>query len=453
MSPRNELEEWLTELPPLDGSEDESDENEGIADDFVPDEGEDPSLDDAAADDLEVDEGVEITEEAPDSKDDGEWQADVGEPELDLADGEPSVIDGDASSEAPGDGEGELDIDDDLPGSDDDAGEEGTTDPIEHSLDEELPALDADDEGDFEDALMLEVRIPAASRASVRWADALWEEQADLSRKLAWEVGDDDAVASLSLALASAQEVVAAVTERGVVLVSRSEPTDGRGRVVQGPAGERGPWLLALAGVGHPVLWLANRAGELAKSSDLGATWTRCAGLGRPLLAFATREDGAISVLARKADGVELLTSKDGTRWFAQRISIELNTDDGRSLWLSHGGPCTVIGDAGGVSISRDGRHFVRVPGSSGATAGAFAGPSPDAPLLLAGTFESEDTIQLLRVPRDGDAEIIGEVKPPLVDDDDPKVLALAWHDASETLRVAFASHIFTWGPTKKNLV
>src|SRR5438045_6722895 len=62
MSPRNEVEDWLTELPPLDGDDDEPDGGEGLGDDIPEGDG-DASLDDAAADDLEVDEGIEITEE------------------------------------------------------------------------------------------------------------------------------------------------------------------------------------------------------------------------------------------------------------------------------------------------------------------------------------------------------------------------------------------------------
>jgi len=48
------MEDWLTELPPLDGGDDEPDAEDGLTDDFVPDDTGDPSLDDAAADDLEV---------------------------------------------------------------------------------------------------------------------------------------------------------------------------------------------------------------------------------------------------------------------------------------------------------------------------------------------------------------------------------------------------------------
>src|SRR5688572_13074962 len=154
---KGEVDDWLSELPPLDGAEDEPAAEDGMHDDLLPDGDEDASLDDSAADDLEVDDGVDIADDAPSAaEDDEQWQADVGEPELDLTD--------DASGEAtdadaPGLGESDLDLDDDLPPSADDAGEEGTTDAVEQSLDEELPALDADDEGDFEDALLLETGL------------------------------------------------------------------------------------------------------------------------------------------------------------------------------------------------------------------------------------------------------------------------------------------------------
>src|SRR6266545_3781534 len=154
---KGELEDWLSELPPLDGADDEPDANESIVDDALPSLDEDSSLDDAAADDLEVDETVDIAEEeSSDGEDDDRWEADVGEPELDLDD----AGDGAAGElDSPALGDGDFDLDDDLPTSEDDLGEEGTTDPIEHSLDETLPALDADEEGDFEDALLLEAGL------------------------------------------------------------------------------------------------------------------------------------------------------------------------------------------------------------------------------------------------------------------------------------------------------
>ncbi len=121
-------------------------------------------------------------------------------------------------------------------------------------------------------------------------------------------------------------------------------------------------------------------------------------------------------------------------------------------MFLAHRGLCTAIGDAGGVAVSRDGRHFTRVA-VSGATAGAFAGRAADAPLIVAASFDGEEAIHLVRIARDGELEIVGEVKPPTVDDEDPRVLSLAWHDATETLRVAFATHLVTWAPPRKSRV
>ena len=451
MSPRNELEDWLTELPPLDGGDDDPDTEDGLADDFVPDDPDDASLDDAPADDLEVDEGVEITEEESAGEDDERWEADVGEPELDLVDGEPSAVDVETPVEGPTQGDNDLDLDDELPPSDDDEGEEGTTDPIEHSLDEDLPALDADEEGDFEDALLLEVGI--APTPSKRWADVLWEERS--SYPVRWALGEDDVVVAMCLAVGPSANIVAALTQGGVVVASNGEPVVKAGARTGPPLGGGRSMHLALSYPGQPILWVATRTGELCKSNDLGKTWARCAGLGRPILALGSREDGSLSVLARKNDSLEILTSVDATRWFTQRVVAEVHPrPDGGPSWIAHRGSATAIGDASGVSLSRDGRHFVRIPASSGATSGAFAGRGADAPLLLAGAFtDADDAIHLVRVRQDGATEVIAEIKPPGLSDDEteqPTVWALGWQDATETLHIAFATHICAWGPGKK---
>src|SRR5262245_55881356 len=96
MSPRNELEDWLTELPPLDGADEDPEPEEDGADELVPDERADSSLDDTVAEDLDVDEGIEIAEEAAPADEDDRWEADVGEPELDLSENEPSAADADS---------------------------------------------------------------------------------------------------------------------------------------------------------------------------------------------------------------------------------------------------------------------------------------------------------------------------------------------------------------------
>jgi hypothetical protein len=453
MSPRQDLEDWLTELPPLDGGEDDVEE-QGPDDDFVPEDSGDASLDDANADDLDVDDGVDIVDEPSAQEDDEGWEADVGEPELDLTDDEAGASESDGAAtdvDGPATTDGDLDIDPDLPASDDDAGEEGTTDPIEHSLDEDLPALDADEEGDFEDTLLSEVGIAAGPRAGLPWADVLWEERS--SRELAWPIDVED-VTAMAVVTAGSSETVAAIAGGEVRVATLGMPLARSGSKARPPF-DGSEMLLALTGGASPTLWLCTREGDLVRSADLGASFTRAPGLGRSVAAVGAREDGSISVLAAKGGSAELLTSADGTRWFAQRILIDVHpASAGRGVWIAHRGPAIAIGDANGVSLSRDGRHFVRIPSSAGAACGAFAGRTADAPLLIAGEFaETEGGVHLVRVASDGTSEILGELKLPLgVDDavEEPNPFALFWHEASETLAVVFPTHVSTWGAAER---
>jgi hypothetical protein len=454
MTPRNQLEDWLTELPPLDGGEDEPESIDGLAEDIVLDDQDDLSLDDATADDLEVDDGVDVLDEEPSSGEDENWEADVGAPELDVTDDEPSGVDG----EGPAVSDADVDIDEDLPTSGDDAGEEGTTDPIEHSLDEDLPALDSDDEGDFEDALLLEVGLAAASLEASRWANPAWEERPGSSRLLSWPVAEDDSPAALSI-LPSAN-LLAAATVRGALVVSGADEKMTSCTAAARAALDDGtPTFVAIAGR-QPVIWMAGRAGQLARSADLGKTWHRCAGLGRPVLALGTREDGSVSALARHGEVLEILTSADGTRWFAQRISAEMppvsRSGSNGMVWITHRGPAVAIGHAGGVWISRDGKHYAMVAGSAASIAGTFAGPAADAALVFACTSaQNDETTHLVRVNPDGTAEIIAELGLAEASDErvDPaRVLALAWDEMQATVRVVFATHICAWGPAAKDL-
>ena len=126
---KTEVDDWLTELPPLDGDDDEPDSADEVSDDPLPEAEDAASLDDATAEDLDVDIGVEIPDEEPggDSTkareaDDERWEADVGEPELDVTESESAV---DAEGEPPVATDGEFGNHEDLPTSEDDAGEEG----------------------------------------------------------------------------------------------------------------------------------------------------------------------------------------------------------------------------------------------------------------------------------------------------------------------------------------
>jgi hypothetical protein len=444
---KGEVDDWLSELPPLDGAEDEPAAEDGMHDDLLPDGDEDASLDDSAADDLEVDDGVDIADDAPSAAEDDErWEADVGEPELDLTDD----ANGEATDvEAPGVSESDLDLDDDLPPSADDAGEEGTTDAVEQSIDEELPALDADDEGDFEDALLLETGLMVPPAEGPRWANEPWERVSTSDRALALAVPDDDAV--VALAMCAAPELLVSVTAAGRLLVDGDAVAARAGRFVPPAllAGKLGPPLLALMKRdASAVLWAASRSGLVAQSGDLGRSWSTPVNVGNAVAALALGPDGSLGLLALRGESAEILTSANGLQWDAKPVA-----HGGRPLplsgvsWLAVGMACFALGDTSGVWLSRRGDEFIRVAAASTTSAGVFIGAAPEAPLVFAEPgVDVDENARLVRVASDGRVEILTEVAPPDTDDrsEPPSVLAMAWDESTQSLCAAFATFACT---------
>ncbi len=451
---KGEVDDWLSELPPLDGADDEPTAEDGPHDDLLPDATEDASLDDAAADDLEVDDGVDLSDDEPEGSDDDErWEADVGEPELDLADDASDEV---GEAEAPDAGEGDLDLDDDLPPSADDAGEEGTTDALEQSIEEELPALDADDEGDFEDALLLETGLTVATtQEGPRWSSPAWERSPSADRPIKLAVPDDDAVAALAMGVAP--ELLLAVTVAGRLLVDGDAIDARSGRLLPAPftAGRAGPPLIALAREGgNPVLWGASRTGQIARSSDFGRTWSAPVDLGKPILALAVGVDPAIVVLALERDRATLLTSMDGRRWDSSAALVDgdpLQLTSTSTPWLAVATSSVAIGDASGMWVAHEREPFRRMANATAPTAGVFAGRGPDAPLLFAEPgADVDESARLLRATRDGKVEILAELAPPEDDRTDaPVILVMAWDETAQSLRVAFSSVVCTVAPSR----
>jgi len=454
---KSEVDDWLSELPPLDGAEDEPAAEDGSPDDLLlDDDDENASLDDTTADDLEVDDGVDIADDEPSgSEEDERWEADVGEPELDLAD-EASDEAGDA--DAPGVAESDLDLDDDdLPPSADDAGEEGTTDAVEHSLDEELPALDADDEGDFEDGLLLETGLTIAEPEGPRWAADLWERVPSGDHALAWTVPDDDAVASMAMCVAP--ERLVSVTVAGRLLVDGAG-VDARGGRFLPPAfvaAKAGSPLIGLANrEGQPVMWVASRHGYVVRSVDLGRSWSERVDTGKRLLALTVTADGLPVLLATQGEGMEILTSSDGVRWHARSVVASGHPGhapvDGPA-WLAFEKSATAFGDAAGVWVSRDSGEFVQAAAIPGTTAGVFAGISSSAPLLIVeASADVDESARLLRALPAGRLEILAEVAPPELAEraESASVLALAWDDTAQALRAAFSVTVCSIGPRSR---
>ncbi len=454
---KTEVEDWLTELPPLDGDDDERNTGDEVDDDPLP-EVLDSSLDDAAAEDLDVDIGVEIPDDEPGADGakaraaeaaDERWEADVGEPELDLVDDEPVAG---AEGEPPAGG-GDFDDHEDLPPSDDDDGEEGTSDPIEHSLDEELPAMDADDEGDFEDALLLEGREVAPDVESLRWADAAWSESSSLNTAFSWAANENDPLVAVSML--SALDVLVALARSGALWVSRDGgKTATRARGAYESHGEPPFASLAASVSGKTALWIGHATGQLTVSRDLGESFQACPGVGWPLVALATREDGSVVALVRKGVALELLTSADGTTWFSERVSGDVaalaSPNVSRARWMACRGAAVAVGDNLGALISRDGKHFVRIPGTAGATAGTFAGADGRAPLMLAGALGDDDELHLVRVAAGASAEIVGEIAPGTALGETGRgavALGLAWLEERGAVRVLLFDGSVVWGP------
>jgi hypothetical protein len=443
---KGEADDWLSELPPLDGAEDDPAAEDGTHDDPLPEGDGDASLDDSASDDLEVDDGVDIADDEPSAAEDDErWEADVGEPELDLTDdanGEAAELD------APGVGETDLDLDDDLPPSADDAGEEGTNDAVEQSIDEELPALDADDEGDFEDALLLETGLMVAAPEGPRWADQPWQRVPSADRALALAVPDDDALATVAMCVAP--ELLVSVTAAGRLLVDGDAVDARAGRFVPSAlsSAKSGPPLLGLERRdSSAVLWAASRNGLIARSTDLGRSWSTAVDLGKSLSALAIGADGSLGLLAVHGDEAEVLTSTDGLTWDARPV-----TSGGRPLplgrvgnWLAIGASALAIGDASGVWLARAGDDFIRVAAAAATTTGLFVGSAEGAPLVFAEPgMDVEENARLVRTRSDGRVEILADIGPPEADDrsEAPSVLAMSWDASSRVLRVAFSTAV-----------
>ena len=73
----------------------------------------------------------------------------------------------------------------------DDAGEEGPLDEDEELREQDLPALDADDEGDVPDELLFDrALLSTVAAEDLRWADRAWERVAELAPAAAEEPDD-----------------------------------------------------------------------------------------------------------------------------------------------------------------------------------------------------------------------------------------------------------------------
>jgi len=278
----------LDELPPLDGDLRDAPEPEPDPGDLVGDDG-DASLDDATgeddpvdADELELDEGEK-----------GWLQEPADAPDLDL--GDVALIDfgGDApaadDAEEPGVGEEDFGLGNAPERGGLDGGDEGPVGADEELREADLPQLDADEEGDLEDAALVDAGFAADEPVGLPWSAEPWSrvgapvelasatavacagrgalvagrEEGGAAEIVRIDLeGTSQSLATAGLdpgavkALAVEGDVVAALVERGRLMISH----DGGASFVPAAEGIAATDLALVAG----ALWVRTTAGALA---------------------------------------------------------------------------------------------------------------------------------------------------------------------------------------------
>ncbi len=462
-------EEELGELPPMDGDAEDSGEAPDAAGkslEIPPGEG---GLDDEVADEALPEEAeIQVSDVG------GSWlneEADASDLDLGAGGtiGELSNESFLADDDPPGGFDEDTDLRDDSSGTELDGGDEGPVAADDELRDEDLPALDSDDEGEGADALYIDGGFASVDPPAVAWATRPWP-----------RVG-------APLRLAGATSLACA--GRYVLVALRAEERDGALRrpselvhidlegslALVKATGFDGPDVEALAndGTATGVVAMVLRGGHLVTSTDggahfeahamgaaaadcvvaLGRVWVRTQtgsllttgsrGLApclvpRPLRAIAS---DAVAVAA-------LLGPDEGGRWGLARfgsdtsVAIEPIADDGElgvkqgdseprehallALRAKHIAYCT---RSGVVRRIGEGRWRIFSGWEGHVTGVVFV---DDAGTLVVATYsEAEDVTELVRIDASGALSIVARVGA-LRDqgNSDGRVLSLACDDA-----------------------
>jgi hypothetical protein len=482
VSPRDpdDLQDWQPELPPLDGDDDEPAGEPGDdalgADDA--DASSDDSLDDAESGDLVGDAFEHVEEDASFGEEDDLASSDDFDDE-DIDD--VSLHGWAADADAPGISDDDIGVDDDLAAPDtiDDGGAEGTTEPVEASLDERLPELVADDDPDetgdesesaFGDVALVDVeQLPG-------WSSATWTRvgpvdgvvAAPLTAVVPTPAGllaageaihrvDVVAMRSAPVASPACGQIASLVVDphdAGWMAIATPEAGLGVRAAAAGAFVGRGAWRERAGATGQPetirvvltsrpatgrLLWALTSGGALLRSADDGASWDGPLGEGHAR-AIAARADGTIVAIDTDARGPRLVTSSNGERWFARRlagVAALVAAGPEPQLFLD-GSAVAIVGEAG-VVVSRDGgESFHAAAGCAGATAAAFVGDGSHAPLVVALRRAADDRAPLVLVEENA-CERIAEVElgTGAHADETGGVRALAWDATSGLLWAA----------------
>jgi hypothetical protein len=467
--PPKDDDDHLDDLPPLDGDDEEPPESAPAPDlDESIAAGSD-SLDDSTGEDDAVDPD-EIEPLAREST----W---VDEPadaaDLDLGDTELAHFDDDRA--------GADDADEPAIATDDfsfgespervglDAGDEGPIDADEELRDEDLPAFDADDEGEPDAAGFWDEKLIAEGPTGVPWAPRPWASVGaplPLSRvrglvcvpRGALVAAQTDAPAPSDAGQRRARgggpatELARVDLEGTVDVVDTSElgegveieavaasgdwmavvSSDGRLFVSENasPRFERRAEALAAAdavALGEETIWLRTRSGGLAVSTDRALSFARCAVPGRvvAISANGTAAIGALVVDDGDRPVAILRGANDGT---VAREPIEAPALAAPAAWAVRGSLVAYAGIGGMVRRGADGvwRTF---PWEGRATAAVFIDAAGT--LLVATYSEADDATSLVCLDPAGKASVVARAgSAPEHSDADGQVIALACDDS-----------------------
>lgn len=477
-------EDELGELPPLDG--DSRDQPEGDADygDLIDGAQDQATLDDATgeddpldANDLELDD-VE-----------GGWLGEAGEAE-DNDPGDGSVVDfGDEAPvvEEPGasPSEGVREVDDDARLGDEDlgvgdapehggldAGDEGPVDPDEELRESDLPALDADDEGELEDSALIDGTFGSEEPLGLPWAAQPWPRvgapvalvaatAVACAGRGALVVGRSEAgvaelvrvdlegtcerlpaaglAASEVCALAVDKQVVAAVLRGGGFVTS----TDAGGSFapIAGPLGEGVAASDAVFASGR--LWVRTRAGGLLALSlhDEGTSarppFERCPVPGMAGAIACDTADGApvaaVLVVDDAARPTAVIHLPGGAP--TRRDAIDMPEADSPALFAVHGRRLAYAARQGGLVWRTSGDASKLFEWGGRITALSFV---DDAGTLIVSTYsDSDDTTTLVRLDAWGSASVVARIGAAQSDpESDGRIVAIARDEARGVLWV-----------------
>jgi hypothetical protein len=440
---RPDDDEDLGELPPMDGAVDEGEvpapeEEEELAE-LPADEGEDP-FDDTTAEkpadledvpEIDASDPTGLLEDAADAED-----LDVGAHELD-DDERAGLLD---DADEPGVGDEDFGLDQAAEALVMDAGEEGFDADDDELREEDLPRLDADEDGELDDDALTDEWPAAQDEERPPWDDRAWERALDVPRTgLARSVvplGPEEGalVAGAALVVLSgrgatpvemkgihggaivgvarfgADFVVA--TERGGVFVGRSGDFREVGRVEGTPAdvvcdGTR--------------LWLRTRAGALLSAPKTGP-WEKHFGTGVEAL---TVSGGAPLAVA----GGRVVRGLERAPWGPPLPALP----PGATPLLRARGEIVLAGAFGaGAFRSIRGGAWERIDATTNVTALALIDDQGSAVLALHSA--AEDRAWIARAGASDGARIVAEIGGEADQEDDPRVLDLAWDDATRIL-------------------